>query len=265
MGVAPSRSARRTAWPGRCRGLHFLRHGGGCDFCIGQRGGIVQAAGARLDVEAEFGLFAEPPGDAGKVRCRFGGDGGRAGREVDELDVVLAAEQVAQGAEGGGEDLSIRLPMIFQMIGPILKLGSSSVPETGTSSSITPFLSFSSEVANLMGRDTFSLDWVASPHSSWSMTIWCLIGPEREVGEVDLEVPHACALGRSRSRRGAGANRFGCPGNGCRAEMRGLRVLAKGPRGGSTGRREGLRARFTDRKSLKLLIGTTAVYADRRA
>ena len=72
--------------------------------------------------------------------------------------------------------------MICQTIGPMRNFGSSSVPVTGTSRSITPLTSFSSDVANLSGSGTASLlSAVASPHSSWSMRMWCFASSLRFV------------------------------------------------------------------------------------
>jgi hypothetical protein len=74
--------------------------------------------------------------------------------------------------KGAETTLTIRFLTICQTIGPIRNCGSSSVPFTGMSRSITPFASFSSEVANLIGSVTAFLLPVASPHSSWSITMW---------------------------------------------------------------------------------------------
>ncbi len=65
-----------------------------------------------------------------------------------------------------------RLPTIFQISGQTRNCGSSSEPVSGMSTSITPFLSFSSAIPRRTGSRVAVGLSTFSPSVNWSITTW---------------------------------------------------------------------------------------------
>ena len=102
------------------------------------------------------GFCTRPFASVARAPAACGSSAALPGAKVDELRLLRALEERPRNLKGAVTTLTIRFLMICQTIGPMRNLGSSSDPVTGTSRSITPSLSLSSQVANLTGR-------VASP------------------------------------------------------------------------------------------------------